>query len=201
MKPELFSILLFSALCALGAFLLGLVVSFLKRPRFDVGCSMLDVRCFLAFLALCLCASVAKAQVPTYSPATITMPATIAAATTTNLATPLFIDAGKQDKVKFVMANSWSVAGESTGNTNLLYTLAPTVDGTIYSTNETVTLASYNRSATAGQLNVSSTNLNANGAKGWFIIRIVNNGATGVCTNGTGSSNQAFSYGIKISAP
>jgi hypothetical protein len=125
------------------------------------------------------------------------LPATIPAATTTNLATPVLIDAHGQDKVGFTFFNTWSTAGESTGNTNLLYTLAPTDDFSTYSTNNgTVTLASYNWSA-AGGASRSTTNITAGGHNGWYVIKIQNTSAAGVATN----SATAFLYSVKLNAP
>lgn len=146
-----------------------------------------------------LLAPAAHAQpTPSYSYQALALPATLAAATTTNFATPLFIDAHAQQNVAIMTANSWSTAGETTGNTNILYSLAPTVDGSNYSTNNLITIASYNRSGTAGQVSYSSTNLSANGLKGWYVVKAVNNSAAGVATN---TPSTAFVYGIKIGAP
>jgi len=136
----------------------------------------------------------AKAQVPSYSPVQLGVPATIAAATTTNFASPIFIDASHQDKVAFQFRTIWGTAGESTGNTNLLFKLAPTVDGLTFDTNKSVTLASYNRAATAIFTNIETTNLNANGLMGWYIYQEVNNSAGGAATN-------TLKYGLKMSAP
>ncbi len=154
-------------------------------------------------LAILSFAVSALGQMPTYSPTTVGgLPATLAAVTQTNFpaGSRPFIDASKQQTVAFMMYNSWSTAGESTGNTNALYILAPSIDGVIADTNKTVTLASYNRAATAGVPSPSSTNLSANGIKGWFIMSQTNGSAAGVLTNGTGSS-AALTYSTKISAP
>ncbi len=136
----------------------------------------------------------ALAQSPIYAPQTVGVPATIAAATTTNFATPLFIDARKQDKVAFQFRSIWGTAGESTGSTNVQFTLAPTVDGIAYDTNKAITLVSYNRAATAIFTNIETTNITASGLAGWFITKEVNNSAGGALTN-------TFQYGIKIGAP
>jgi hypothetical protein len=153
--------------------------------------------CALA-LGLGIAAPRAQAQlVPSYSIQALGLPATLPAATTTNYVTPPFIDCSKQQTMAFMLGNSWSTGGEGTGSTNVLYTLAPTVDGTHWDTNKTVVLASYNRSATAGQTTYSYTNLSANGIKGWYVIKAVNNSAGGVCTN----ASDAFVYGLKLGAP
>jgi hypothetical protein len=136
----------------------------------------------------------ARAQVPTYSPVQLGVPATLAAATTTNFASPIFIDASHQDKVAFQFRTIWGTAGESTGNTNLQFTLAPTVDGLTWDTNKSVILASYNRAATAIFTNIETTNLSASGIMGWYITKEVNNSAAGAATN-------TLKYGLKMSAP
>lgn len=150
--------------------------------------------------AALLATPIVKAQpVPSYSTGTLSpsLPATLAAGTTTNFAVPPFIDCSKEQNVAVMMGNSWSTAGEPTGSTNILYTLAPTVDGSHYDTNKTITLASYNRQGTAGVTSYSLTNLTANGIKGWYVIRAVNNSAGGVVTN----NSDAFVYGLKLGAP
>jgi hypothetical protein len=136
--------------------------------------------------------------VPSFAAQTVAVPLTLAAATTTNFVNPLYIDASKSQHVAFSCYTSWSTAGEATGNTNILYTLAPTLDGVIYDTNRTVTVASYNRSTTAGAFSPSSTNLDANGFRGWYLIKAANNSAAGVATN---SATSGFVYSIKIGAP
>lgn len=127
----------------------------------------------------------------------VTVFTTLAAATTTNMATPVFIDAGKQQNVAFSMTTTWSTAGEATGNTNIVYTLAPSVDGVNKDTNKTVSVIGYNYTS-AGNLSTSCTNLSANGLAGWFVIKAVNNSAAGVATN---TASTGLQYGVKIGAP
>lgn len=153
--------------------------------------------CCLLLLFFCLLPMALMAQVPKFGFTPVGIPATIAAATTTNLATPLLILAQNQDKIAFQFNTTWSVNGESTGNTNLLYTLAPTVDGIKYDTNKTITLAAYEYTS-AGNVSTSVTNgITAGGLYGWYLIKIVNNSASGVATNGA----NAFEYSVKISSP
>lgn len=153
---------------------------------------------FLAAGLIALGATSLKAQpTPSYQYQSIPVPLTIAAATTTNLATPLLLDVGKFQNVAIMMGTTWSTAGESTGNTNLIYTLAPTVDGINMDTNRTITIAAYNNTA-AGNVSYSRTNLSANGLKGWYITKIVNNSAAGVATN---AASSGMVYGIKLGAP
>lgn len=122
---------------------------------------------------------------------------TLAAATQTNFASPPLIDAHAQDKVGFTFNNTWSTAGGATGLTNISYTLAPTDDMKTYSTNNgLITLNAYNWTA-IGNTSTSTTNLNANGHNGWFVISATNNSATGVATN----LANAFLYSVKVGAP
>lgn len=144
-------------------------------------------------VAALLAAPIIQAE-PTYAPQVLTVPATIAAATTTNFVSPIFIDASHQDKVSFQFRTIWTTAGEATGNTNILFKLAPTVDGLSFDTNKSITIASYNRAATLGFTNIETTNITANGLKGWYIYQEINNQASGTATN-------SLQYGIKISSP
>jgi hypothetical protein len=143
--------------------------------------------CFL------LSAFPASAQSPTFDSVTVSVPSTLAAGVTTNLATPLFVDCSKQNVQAFELSSTWSTAGEPTGQTNLTYTLCPSVSGVRFDTNHSVSLVAANWSA-IGVTNTTVTNLTANGIRGWYITKIVNSSAGGIATN-------QFRYSTKISAP
>jgi hypothetical protein len=132
----------------------------------------------------------ASAQVPIYANQTISLPSVILAANSpTNLATPLYVDCSKQDKVRFSF-NERSADASST--TNVTFLAAWTMDGSTYDTNNSVTLTAC---VLAGKACVTATNnLSSAGAKGLFIWQ-ENIGANSIVTNGPAS------YGVKISAP
>jgi hypothetical protein len=162
----------------------------MKKPSnlFDIG---------VLFMALGAATALKAQPVPSYSTQSIPVPLVIPAATTTNLVTPLLIDTKKLQNVALMMGTTWSTAGEATGNTNLIYTLAPTVDGVNMDTNRTITITAYNNTV-AGTVSYTRTNLQANGLSGWYIIKVVNNSAAGVATN---QPSSGMVQSIKIGAP
>jgi hypothetical protein len=135
----------------------------------------------LTIIAALVVAVSAKAQTPTYAPATVSVPSTLTGAT--NLATPLLIDIRKQQNVAlFATLTTPSVQTNS-------YLFAPSVDGSNYDTNKTFTFAVF---STAGGKYM--TNYTANGAGYLVLYRIAPTDTTIANTNG-------LKYGVKISAP
>lgn len=136
-----------------------------------------------------------QAQIPTAAANTIYSNFLIPAGVTTNLPSPYFIDCSKQQNMAIQSEASWSIIATPAGTlTNLVFTLAPTVDGVKMDTNQSKFISQSDLNGPAGSINVLATNLNAQGLKGYFLIAIQNNHATGVATN-------TLKQFIKISAP
>jgi hypothetical protein len=137
--------------------------------------------------------SVHAQPTPSWVFQTLPVPTTLAAGTTTNLVSPIFIDASAQRHVGLMGGSSWSTAGDSLGNTNIIYTLAPTVDKLHWDTNNTVFFTNKNFSAIGGTTyNVGD--LDSFGYAGWYITKMQNTSVGGVSTNSLG-------YGLKVGAP
>ena len=117
---------------------------------------------------------------------------------TSNLITSsntFYIDASKQQNVALEFACQWAGPGTAGSLTNAIFTLAPTVDGSTYDTNNTTAFAVYQMQVAANVRNINSTNLNARGYKGWIVTSIQNTSAAAPL------SNSIVKYGTKISAP
>lgn len=134
-------------------------------------------------ILLAFAAVSAIAQVPTYAPQTITMPATVAANSRTNFTSMFLLDTSKQKDLGIGIYIS--------GSTNAIYYLAPTVDGSNYDTNnlKTITIGTGASLTT----NYFVTNYTVGGIKGYGLYGISNSAAAVLTNSGT--------YGIKISAP
>jgi hypothetical protein len=148
-----------------------------------------------ALFSLCALVSV-RAQQPVSAANTISSGLLIQSAVTSNLPTPIYIDCSKQQNMTLQLETAWSVIvtpGGSSTLTNLVFTLCPSADGVGYDTNQTVSITQKDYGA-AGAKQTLVTNLNAQGLKGYFIISIANNHATGVATN-------TIKQHIKIGAP
>jgi hypothetical protein len=136
------------------------------------------------------------AQVPTYGSDTITLPL-VQANMTTNLllnTNQVFIDFSKQQNCGMQFNCSWSVTGTASGETNAVYKLAPTYDGSTFSTNNVSTVTVIDQQTAVGAVQRWSTNMVANGQKGWIVYQIQNTHATGILTNN-------ITRGTKISSP
>lgn len=138
---------------------------------------------FLSLIAIAALTVPAKAQTPTYAPATVGVPSPISAAT--NLATVLLIDARKQQNVAVATTVSSSAV-----QTNI-WKLHPTVDGLTYDTNTVVSIVGVTHSTGASRTSI--TNLTANGIMGWYVVASTPYAAQ--------ATTNAFKYGVKISAP
>ncbi len=147
----------------------------------------------IASLSLFIVAA-CQGQVPTFNYTAAGGPRLIPAATTTNLASPVYIDCSRSQILGLSCSANWSTAGEFTGNTNLIYSAGPSLDGITYSTNENViSFVAYNRAAAGGN-SITMTNVNVGAYQGYYVFKIVNNSAAGVATN-------TLTYGQKISSP
>jgi hypothetical protein len=152
--------------------------------------AVIGIAALLAMVSL-----TASAQTPAYNSSGVGGPLLIPAATTTNLATPIYIDCSRSQLIGLQADVSWSTAGESTGNTNLIYTAGPSINGVTYSTNEAqITFVAYNRQGTVGLQTHSVTNVNIGSYQGYYVYKIANNSAVGIATN-------TLSAGNKISSP
>lgn len=152
----------------------------------------------IAIVAAGLCAS-AFAQVPTFAYNTLSVPATVPAATQTNIpfATAPVIDCRKQQKVTLSYTSRLADLGS-----NVVLVLAPSVDGINYQTNTGAgILAANERLVTITFTNdivvrTLTTNLDCSGGIGyWKLLSIYNKEGANVLTN------LSVSYGIKISSP
>lgn len=106
----------------------------------------------------------------------------------------IFLDYRKQQNCGMQFNDSWSAGVANLSNTNAIYLLAPTYDGTTFSTNNITTITVIDGQSAAGAVQRWSTNLVANGQRGWIIYSIQNNHSTGILTNN-------ITRGTKILAP
>ena len=129
---------------------------------------------FVAFLLLTGFASNAQAQ---YAAQTLSgFPATLAAATATNLASAPVMDVRKQNKVAVQVKFTLSAAA----TTNTIYTFARSVDGSNFDTSGTVTWQVPQNGTTAV---ICSTNIDMEGYGYLKLLSIDNRDDNGVLTN------------------
>ena len=133
----------------------------------------------LVFLALvAMCASI-NAQTPTFGVSSVSLP-DLAAATSTNLASPVFIDCRHQQYVTIVLKTLTSTTSGNGSNVNV--TMYPTYDGTKALTN----LPAITLSAAVLTANVpayQSTNLNPASLAGYLVTTVANTQTNGTTTN------------------
>lgn len=148
----------------------------------------------LAVLAVILVSTrnSALAQTPTYAPQVLTIPATVPATTTTNLASPPTIDIRKQSTC-FVQI---SCAQLSASTSNSLFRFQRSVDGITWDTN---TFKDIQIGAAGSTVITINTNLAYDGwASGAGYVRLYSIANTPSITIMT---NLAAQYAVKISAP
>jgi hypothetical protein len=134
------------------------------------------VKKLLALFAVALFAMTFQSQAQ-YAAQTLSgFPATLAAASSTNLATSIVMDCRKQDKVavqvKFTLSN--------TATTNTIYTFARSLDGSNYDTANTFVWAVPQNGTTTV---IASTNIDMAGYGYLKLVTIDNRDDNGVLTN------------------
>lgn len=164
-----------------------------NRTYRGAGFSLVETMIVIAVIGLFAVAlpQNATAQVPAYSASGFNSLPNIPANTTSNLASPAYIDCSRSQIVGLQIQDSWSVSGSGT-LTNAIYTLAPSLDGVTMDTNQmAVSITAFERKQTG---NYYITNWNCGSVQGYFITAIQNTHATGILTN-------SYQTGQKISSP
>lgn len=138
-------------------------------------------------LSVCLTASAQKQ----FSTAVVTG-LVIPSNTTTNLATPLFIDASKSQVLSFGMLSTASTVIAS----NTAWYLAPSVDGINMDTNNPVILNG-NKIYTTGlaPFNYNCTNINVGAIQGYFLYQII------APPDASTTSTNTLKFSQKLQAP
>jgi hypothetical protein len=136
--------------------------------------------------------STSLAQVPTYSQPVISLP-NIQASSTSNLATPVYIDLSRSKTCGFQFKTSYSVTSAGT-LTNATYTLAPSMDGINMDTNNTFTVVAPARTTVNNIYVTNGLPAAYQDIQGVFITSIQNGHASGILTN-------SVIPGQKISSP
>jgi hypothetical protein len=144
----------------------------------------------LASLLLCFTASAQRADGFT----DVGCPVVIQAGMTTNFVSPPLIYCGDRRNIAFQLEESWNLPCDAAGaNTNIAYTLAPSVDLVHFDTNKTWTITGYGRQTVAGQVTYTTTNVDTLGYRGFYILSAVNASVSGIATN-------RFKVSVKLGA-
>ena len=149
----------------------------------------------ILFSIFVLCAFPAKAQRQNAFSTPVVTGLVVPQSGTTNLATPLFIDASGSQVITFWSDSTTSVFV----NTNCQFLLAPTGDGIHMDTNATVTIygkawASVTNLNTPSQYAANVTNITCGALQGYYLYEIVE-------PTGAGNITNNLSYTVKLGAP
>ena len=145
----------------------------------------------IAFLLLLLTSLSTQAQVPKQYSQTVISGMVTLANVSSNLNTPIFIDASRSQQITFGSLQSVGTAAA----TNSAWFLAPSYDGIHMDTNHPVVLLTPQTIVQTNVFDWTVTNVTAGALQGYFFYQYTNGAITG------GASTNSLSYSVKISSP